>query len=69
MSEDEEERSARLRRELRMAMCVGKVQFESRGLANQVARRRSKTNGGRPAVAYKCTGCGKYHIGQRRPGD
>lgn len=44
--------------------CSGKEPFDSRATAEAVARRRRTKQGKRDNVAYKCGGCGKYHIGQ-----
>jgi hypothetical protein len=44
--------------------CMGKQSFDSSSMANKVA----KLSAGRkssPMNAYKCTVCGKYHIGNR----
>lgn len=38
--------------------CQGKEPFESRALAERLARTRGNE-------AYKCKGCGKWHIGGR----
>lgn len=37
--------------------CQGKQPFESRALAEKLARRRGNS-------AYKCKGCGKWHVGR-----
>lgn len=64
-----EEHDARQERRLSkwQEKCAGKEPFESRTLAQQVARRRSRK--GRRSMSYKCRSCGKYHIGSsdRRP--
>jgi hypothetical protein len=46
-----------------LACCRGKEAFESRTLAEAVNRRR-RASGKDSAHAYKCSGCGKYHIGR-----
>jgi hypothetical protein len=45
--------------------CAGKEGFDSKTKANKIARRmgRRGTRRGRITV-YRCTGCGKWHIGQ-----
>lgn len=50
------------RRRMRLTFCEGKEVYESRALAEQVARRRSSR--GKHGEAYKCRGCGKYHMGE-----
>lgn len=56
-----EEDHARARRNLKRIACVGKERFDSRAVAEQVARRRSAA--GKRSEAYKCRGCGKWHVG------
>lgn len=48
----------------RMAGCVGKEPFESRAVAEHVARRRRTE--GKANQAYKCEFCRKWHIGTPR---
>lgn len=56
------DQEAERRRNLHRIMCEGKEPFESRSVAESVARRRS--GNGKPNQAYKCHGCGKYHLGR-----
>lgn len=44
--------------------CMGKQSFESSAMANKVAK-LSAGRKSQPMNAYKCTVCGKYHIGNR----
>lgn len=50
------------RRRMRLTFCEGKEAYESRALAEKVARRRSGR--GKHTETYKCKGCGKYHMGE-----
>lgn len=56
-----DEQIAEARRNRKLSACVGKEPFESRKVAENVARRRRGQS--KDAQAYKCAGCGKYHIG------
>lgn len=49
-----------------VASCAGKERFESRALANTVARRQSRRREARLAV-YSCDICGGFHIGTVTP--
>lgn len=44
--------------------CIGKQAFETAALANKVAKLQASRRT-TPMNAYKCTVCGKYHIGNR----
>ncbi len=46
---------------LEVQACTGKEQYETLGLAQKVAKRRSR-NGNRFSI-YRCPYCHKYHIG------
>lgn len=52
--DDEQVREMRRRRW--QTKCQGKEPFESRAIAEAVARRRRNST-------YKCKGCGKWHVG------
>lgn len=45
--------------------CLGKVAFESAGVARAVNQRRAKH--GKKNQPYRCTLCGKWHLGRRNP--
>lgn len=42
--------------------CIGKAAFDTASTALKVAKRRKRR--GKPASAYKCRVCGKYHLGR-----
>ncbi len=47
--------------------CAGKVAFDTYALANDVVMRkkRAKNEQRRARQAYRCIGCGKWHLGNR----
>ena len=53
-----DEQIAEMRRNRWQTGCQGKVPFESRAIAQKVARRRGGS-------AYKCHSCAKWHIGSQ----
>ena len=49
----------------RSAQCIGKESYESKALADKVARRRKKS--GKRVVVYRCACCGCWHTGTPSP--
>lgn len=43
--------------------CAGKEPYDSANLARKVLRRRKRRHDGVSLNAYRCTHCGKWHIG------
>lgn len=50
--------------EWRTTSCDGKHAFDTRAMANRVAKLSSGRQS-KPMNSYKCEFCGKYHIGSR----
>ena len=53
---------------LEQTQCMGKHRFDDGGLAKKVARLSAKRKESR-TVAYKCTHCGGWHVGNRNSSD
>lgn len=52
--------------EYRVTACVGKDAFDTQTLAAKVAdRMRTSLRGRRPVRPYRCSACGKWHIGSK----
>lgn len=49
-----------------LSMCAGKETFESRSLAERVAKRYRK-NKKAPIAVYQCHHCRQFHIGNMSP--
>lgn len=55
-----------MQRQEMLSMCAGKEMFESRSLAERVAKRYRKHKKGQ-LVAYQCQRCRLFHIGNASP--